>query len=163
MTAGRPKLALATAEATGAIKANPNRYMGDVDLSLHPLGPPSPPIIANGLLDEWMFIVKSVSWLTEADRRLVELACVYRANFWRRAAYRRLIVEDDDGNIDGGWKLPFGRVLTDDEMFLMFVDDKSTGLELRLLEKMGCTPTSRPKVTPAGKMAGGRVKREKWW
>lgn len=161
MTAGRPKLAIADAYATGAAIANPQRYQASVDLTLHPLGPPSPDIIDNGLTDEWLFIVKSVSWLTEADRRLVELACVYRANFWRRAAYRRLIVEDDDGKIDTGWQLPYGKVLTHEEMFLMFVDDKATGLELRILEKLGCTPTSRPKVTPPNGKSSGR--RKDWW
>lgn len=162
-----PKLSLATAEATGAIKANPNRYSADIDLSLHPLGPPSPEIMKNDLVDEWMFIVKSVSWLTEADRALVEIACLYRANRWRLAAFRSPIGLGISQQTDTGRRrsVELSARPNDGDPDLMFIatDDKATGIELRILEKMGCTPTSRPKVTPAGKMAGGRVKREKWW
>jgi len=154
-----PKLALATAEATGAAKANPARYRENIDLSIHPLGPPSPAIINEGLIDEWMDLVRSVSWLTEADRRLVEMACKYRANRWRLAAYRMPILADDGQTNDllerGKWP---------EEMTLIHMDHRANMAELRVLEKLGCTPTSRPKVTPGDRLAGGRVKRrEKWW
>lgn len=152
MTArGRPKLALAVAHATGAVLANPNRYQSDIDLSLHPIGPPSPCIIEDGIINDWFSVVNSASWLTEADRRLVEIACYYRANF--QASTRIKVPYVDE----------VGKVYPHIMMFN--IDDKAVGVELRVLEKLGCTPTSRPKVTPAGKFAGGKVTRRKdaWW
>jgi hypothetical protein len=146
---GRPKLALTVAHATGAINRNPDRYKSDIDLSLHPLGPPSPEIVDAGLINEWFFIIRSVSWVTEADRRLVELACHYRADFWERTRFKVPYV-DSDGT-------------THPDIMVFDIDHRAVGLELRILEKLGCTPTSRPKVTPPGKMAGGRVKRKDFW
>jgi hypothetical protein len=156
---GRAKLALATAEATGAAIANPARYRENIDLSIHPLGPPSPAIINEGLIDEWMDLVRSVSWLTEADRRLVEMACKYRANRWRNAAFRTLILVDDKQSDE-----LIARGVWPEEMTLIHMDHRANMAELRVLEKLGCTPTSRPKVTPGDRLAGGKVKRrDKWW
>lgn len=144
-----PKLALATAIATGAADANPRRYANDVDLTLHPMGPPSPEIVDADLVYEWLNLVRSISWLTEADRRLCELACLYRANGWM-TAQQRVPYVDEDGVIHP-------------ETMMFQIDHKATTVELRILEKLGCTPTSRPKVTVPGKNPGDRVKRAKWW
>jgi hypothetical protein len=156
MGAGRPALALATAQATGANIIHPERYRDAADLLTFALGPPTPWIVAQGLIEEWQFIVCAITWLTEADRALVEIACVYRANRRRLAAYRRPIVDDD---------LIVPAMLTDVQNLLLIpVDDKATGIELRILEKLGATPVSRPKVVPPGHK-GGRVTRKKdgWW
>jgi hypothetical protein len=165
MTAGRPKLALQTAIATGAVIANPQRYQASIDLSLHPLGPPSPEIFDNDLADQWLFFVKSVSWLTEADRGLVELACMYRANRWRLASFRSPIgfgiTQTTETNRRRNVEL-FARPNNGDpDLMFIAVDDKATAIELRILEKLGCTPTSRPKVTPANGKSSGR--RKDWW
>lgn len=155
MTAGRPKLAFAEAFATGATVNHPERYQSSVDLTLHPLGPPSPEIVEAGLIDQWMVHVKTISWLTEADRRLVELACLYRANFWQLAAYRSPIVDDDKQGLRIPTRSPGDRDWT------YAVDHKAVAIELRILEKLGCTPTSRPKVTPPSGKSSGR--RKDWW
>lgn len=151
-----PKLALVTAEATGAARANPNRYRDSEHLETIPLGPPSPEIIAEGLLNQWNFFRASVPWATEADRALIEIACLYRANSWRLARYRRPIIDDKS-------ELIATLNALNDDAWLYEIDHRAKGMELRVLEKLGCTPTSRPKVTPPGHQ-GGRIKRkEKWW
>lgn len=145
-----PKLALSVARATGAVINHPERYKSDFDLSLYPLGPPTPCIIEDGIINDWFSVVNSASWLTEADRRLVEIACYYRANFRENIRVKVPFI-DDDG-------------VAHPEIMMFNIDHKAVGMELRILEKLGCTPTSRPKVTPAGKFAGGRVKRQDpWW
>jgi hypothetical protein len=150
MVAGRPKLALTVAHATGAAIANPDRYRDNAELSLHPLGPPSPCIIEDGIVNDWFSVAYSASWLTEADRRLVEIACYYRANFRENIRIKVPFI-DDDG-------------VAHPEIMMFNIDHKAIGMELRILEKLGCTPVSRPKVTPGGKFAGGKVKRrEQWW
>jgi hypothetical protein len=147
MTQGRPKLSLATAVATGAALVNPGRYAASIDLSNHMLGPPSPEIIEQGLVQEWLFVIRAVSWLTEADRRLVELACTYRANFWDSIRVKVPYVDEN------------GTIFPD--VMLFALDHKANALELRILEKLGCTPTSRPKVTPPNGKSSGR--RKDWW
>jgi hypothetical protein len=147
MTQGRPKLSLATAVATGAALINPGRYAASIDLSNHMLGPPSPEIIEQGLVQEWLFVIRAVSWLTEADRRLVELACTYRANFWESIRVKVPYVDEN------------GTIFPD--VMLFALDHKANAFELRILEKLGCTPTSRPKVTPPNGKSSGR--RKDWW
>lgn len=160
-----PKLAIATAIATGAVKNHPDRYQSSVDLSIHPLGPPSPEIIENDLVNEWMFIVQSVSWLTEADRALVEIACIYRANRWRLASFRSPIATEALQIGATGRRRSielFARANDGDpDLMLLATDPKATTTELRILEKLGCTPTSRPKVTPPSGKSSGR--RKDWW
>lgn len=151
-----PKLAYDVAQATGATVRNPERYQDAEALPTDPLGPPSPEIVAEGLMGEWSFITKSIGWLTEADRRLVELACIYRANNWRRARHRLPMIDDD--------LIVPARLERVEDLLLIFVDDKAVNVELRILEKLGATPASRPKVVPPGHK-GGKIKRKKdgWW
>lgn len=153
---GRHNLALVTAEATGAVKANPNRYRDAAELDHVPLGPPSPEIVAQGLAEHWIFYTQRVTWLTEADRRLVEKACAYRANSLRLLLYREPII-DDKSNMVATMKA------LNEEPFLFVLDHKAEGMELRILEKMGCTPTSRPKVTPPGHKGGPIARKKQWW
>lgn len=148
MVAGRPKLALQTAIATGAVLNHPERHRPSIDLSHHMLGPPSPEIIEDGLANEWFRVINAINWLTEADRRLVELACVYRAHFWEMVRMKVPYV-DDDGTVHP-------------DVMVYNIDHKAVANELRILEKLGCTPTSRPKVTPANGKSSGRRK-EMWW
>lgn len=150
MVAGRPKLSIEIANATGAAKAHPERYRDAADLTQHSLGPPAPFIIDEGLADNWNYWVRSISWLTEADRRLVELACTYRANAVELARNRVPYINPDTKQIVDG-------------VMLIEVDHRATALEIRLLEKLGATPTSRPKVVPPGHKGGHITRRKDWW
>lgn len=151
MVAGRPKLSLAVANASGALKAHPNRYVDDDNLTNHPLGPPAPMIIDNNLVQEWFSLKGSIGWLTEADRHLLETTCVYYAHFKECIAIRVPIMDDDGRVIDG--------------QFARYLDHRANALYLRLLEKLGACPTSRPKVVPPGKKPGDKTTRTKpqWW
>lgn len=151
-----PKLSVVTAHATGAAIRNPERYSDAVDLTTIPLGPPSPEIIEEGLLNQWNFYRACISWATEADRRLIEKACLYRANSWKLARYRLPIIDDKSKLV------PTDRALAEDA-WLYELDHKAEGIELRILEKLGCTPTSRPKVTPPGHKGGQIARKKQWW
>lgn len=151
MVAGRPPLPLATAIATGAAIKNPGRYRAPETLDLYPLhtAPVSPHIIDDGLVEHWDFYLNCLGWLTEADRRLVEKACAYRANSLQRMRHKVPYI-DTDGN-------------THPDIMLYDLDHRAEGIELRILERLGATPTTRPKVTPPGHKGGPIKRKQDWW
>jgi hypothetical protein len=76
-----PRTPLAKAEATGRTTVNPGRFKNRKEPKSKPLGKASPH------LDElerkvWEAFKREVPWLTEADRTVVESACILRAKLW---------------------------------------------------------------------------------
>jgi len=80
---GRPRTPLAKLQANGAIDHDPKRFKDRREPKARPIGEPSKGLSKNAV-KYWHAFCREASWFTEADRGLLEQACIFRARSFSR-------------------------------------------------------------------------------